>query len=47
MSETRLARHVLSKSPATTVLVIDEVDLENWGMGGLPVEEHRTCKPKD
>jgi hypothetical protein len=25
----------------------NEVDLENWGMGGLSVEEHRTCKPKD
>ena len=22
-------------------LVIDEVDLPNWGIGGVPVEEHR------
>lgn len=33
--------NVLGKSPATTVVVIDEVDMENWGIGGLPVEEHR------
>ncbi len=33
--------NVLGKSPATTVVVIDEVDMENWGIGGLPVEEYR------
>jgi len=32
---------VLGKSPATTVVVIDEVEMENWGIGGLPVEEYR------
>jgi 4-oxalocrotonate tautomerase len=32
---------VLGKSPATTFVVIDEVDMENWGVGGLPVEEYR------
>lgn len=32
---------VLDKSPATTFVVIDEVDLEDWGIGGLPVEEYR------
>jgi 4-oxalocrotonate tautomerase len=32
---------VLDKSPATTFVVIDEVDLENWGVGGLPVKEYR------
>lgn len=32
---------VLQKSPATTVVVIDEVELENWGIGGLPVTEYR------
>jgi 4-oxalocrotonate tautomerase len=32
---------VLGKSPATTVVVIDEVELENWGIGGLPVEAYR------
>lgn len=34
---------VLGKDPATTFVVIDEVDLEDWGVGGLPVEEFRRC----
>lgn len=32
---------VLKKNPATTHVVIDEVALENWGVGGLPVEAFR------
>ncbi len=32
---------VLGKEPATTFVVIDEVALEDWGVGGLPVEEFR------
>jgi 4-oxalocrotonate tautomerase len=32
---------VLGKSPATTFVVIDEVALEDWGVGGVPVEEYR------
>lgn len=38
---TELLQRVLNKNPATTFVVIDEVDLENWGVGGLPVEEFR------
>ncbi|MEP3247549.1 MAG: 4-oxalocrotonate tautomerase family protein [Sneathiella sp.] len=38
---TTLLQKVLNKSPATTFVVVDEVDLENWGIGGLPVEEYR------
>ena len=38
---TELLARVLNKSPATTVVVIDEVAMENWGIGGLPVEEYR------
>ncbi|MEN3162580.1 4-oxalocrotonate tautomerase family protein [Tistrella mobilis] len=38
---TKLLADVLNKSPAATFVVIDEVDLENWGMGGLPVAEYR------
>lgn len=41
---TNLLTEVLDKSPATTVVVIDEVDLENWGIGGLPVEQYRRQK---
>jgi 4-oxalocrotonate tautomerase len=32
---------VLGKDPATTFVVIDEVETEHWGIGGLPVEEYR------
>ena len=32
---------VLNKSPATTFVVIDEVAMPDWGIGGLPVEEYR------
>ena len=38
---TKLLQEVLNKSPATTVVVIDEVELDNWGIGGLPVTEFR------
>lgn len=32
---------VLDKNPATTFVVIDEVAFEDWGVGGLPVDEYR------
>lgn len=38
---TDLLVDVLDKSPATTFVVIDEVELQDWGIGGLPVEEYR------
>jgi 4-oxalocrotonate tautomerase len=38
---TKLLSDVLNKNPATTCVVIDEVEMENWGIGGLPVEDYR------
>lgn len=38
---TRLLADVLDKNPATTFVVIDEVAMEDWGIGGLPVAEYR------
>lgn len=38
---TDLLVEVLGKNPATTFVVIDEVEMEHWGVGGLPVEEYR------
>ncbi len=38
---TRLLRDVLGKNPATTFVTIDEVDTDNWGVGGIPVTELR------
>ena len=38
---TQLLVDVLGKNPATTVVVIDEVDTDNWGVGGKQVTEIR------
>lgn len=38
---TNLLHDVLGKNKKTTVVVIDEVDTGNWGIGGLPVTEIR------
>ena len=34
---TDLLVNVLHKNPASTVVVIDDVDLDNWGLGGDPI----------
>ena len=38
---TQLLVDVLGKNPATTVVVIDEVDTDNWGVGGEPITLRR------
>jgi 4-oxalocrotonate tautomerase len=38
---TDLLVDILDKMPATTFVVIDEVALADWGIGGLPVEDFR------
>ena len=38
---TELLVRVLGKNPATTVVVIDEVDTVNWGVGGETVTRRR------
>jgi 4-oxalocrotonate tautomerase len=38
---TDLLVKVLAKNPATTVVVIDEVDTDNWGIGGKSVTVRR------
>ena len=38
---TKLLVEVLGKNPATTVVVIDEVDTDNWGVAGETVTERR------
>ena len=38
---TKVLEDVLGKDPSTTFVTIEEVELENWGIGGLPVEEFR------
>jgi 4-oxalocrotonate tautomerase len=36
-----LLQRVLQKDPAITYVVIDEVELDDWGVGGLPLPEVR------
>lgn len=38
---TQLLVDVLNKNPQTTFVVIDEVETDNWGMGGEQVTELR------
>lgn len=38
---TSLLVDVLGKNPQTTVVVIDEVDTDNWGIGGETVTARR------
>jgi 4-oxalocrotonate tautomerase len=42
---TDLLVNVLNKPPGLTFVVIQEVELEDWGVGGLPVAEHRRQHP--
>ncbi|WP_250537340.1 4-oxalocrotonate tautomerase family protein [Caballeronia sp. AZ10_KS36] len=37
----RLLLDVLHKPLEATFVVIEEVELENWGWGGLPVQDYR------
>ncbi|RNE92356.1 4-oxalocrotonate tautomerase family protein [Marichromatium sp. AB32] len=38
---TELLARVLDKNPQTTVVVIDEVETDNWGIGGETVTRRR------
>ena len=38
---TQLMVDVLGKNPATTVVIIEEVDTDNWGIGGESVTARR------
>ena len=42
---TELLQRVLNKNPATTVVVIDEVDTDNWGVGGESVTARNAKTP--
>ncbi|MEV4619507.1 4-oxalocrotonate tautomerase family protein [Asanoa sp. NPDC049573] len=37
----KLLLDVLHKPMDATFVIIDEVETENWGLGGLPVDEYR------
>lgn len=38
---TELLQRVLNKNPQTTVVVIDEIETDNWGIGGESVTVRR------
>lgn len=38
---TKLLSDILGKNPQTTVVVIDEVETDNWGIGGESVTVRR------
>ena len=38
---TELLSRVLNKNPETTVVVIEEIDMDNWGIGGKSVTVRR------
>lgn len=41
---TDLLVRVLGKNPATTVVTIDEVPMDNWGVGGKSITTLRRAK---
>jgi 4-oxalocrotonate tautomerase len=43
---TNLLRDILGKNPQTTVVVIDEVETDNWGIGGETVRIRRARETK-
>ncbi|OFJ88364.1 tautomerase family protein [Neisseria sicca] len=43
---TELLARVLNKNPHTTVVVIDEVDMDNWGIGGESITVRRAKSKK-
>ena len=38
---TRLLADVLGKNPATTFVLIEEIEMDNWGIAGESVTERR------
>ncbi len=38
---TESLQRLLGKNPQTTVVVIEEVETDNWGIGGVTVTERR------
>ena len=43
---TRMLQEILGKNPQTTVVVIEEVDTDNWGIGGETITERRKREKK-
>lgn len=44
---TQLLAEILGKNPQTTVVVIDEVETDNWGIGGEAVTSRRQREKRE
>ena len=44
---TRLLTETLGKNPATTIVVIEEVDTDNWGIAGETVTARRQKEKRE
>ncbi|MDB2668821.1 4-oxalocrotonate tautomerase family protein [Alphaproteobacteria bacterium] len=38
---TEVLQRVMGKNPDTTIVIIEEVDTDNWGIGGKSVTQRR------
>ncbi len=43
---TRMLQEILGKNPQTTCVVIEEVDTDNWGIGGESITVRRKREKK-
>lgn len=43
---TELLQRVLNKNPATTFVIIEEVETDNWGVGGESVTTRNAKAPR-
>lgn len=43
---TKMLQDVLGKNPQTTCVVIEEVETDNWGIGGETITERRKQEQK-
>ena len=43
---TRMLQDILGKNPQTTVVVIEEVDTDNWGIAGETITDRRIREKK-
>lgn len=43
---TKMLQDILGKDPQTTVVVIEEVDTDNWGIAGETITERRKREKK-
>ncbi len=46
VATTRMLQDILGKNPQTTVVVIEEVDTDNWGIAGETITERRKREKK-